>query len=173
MRLVVSSMTGQLVYLFLNIEYIYIEKIDECIWMEEVMHIMCKWTKKHNNESVYDVSARYIYIYLKQNEESTQMNSCFHYVLPSFSLKSFSLDRVTVILHLKKKAHVPALENEPTNWREKKYEFPIGTNFPSKLAKCQHLINHKTNKTNQREVGARINAFKLHRKICKLMTSIC
>lgn len=83
MRLVVSSMTGQLVYLFLNIEYIYIEKIDECIWMEEVMHIMCKWTKKHNNESVYDVSARYIYIFEAEWRKHTNeqlFSLCFTFI---------------------------------------------------------------------------------------------
>lgn len=81
MRLVVSSMTGQLVYLFLNIEYIYIEKIDECIWMEEVMHIMCKWTKKHNNESVYDVSARYIFEAEWRKHTNEQLFSlCFTFI---------------------------------------------------------------------------------------------
>lgn len=66
------------------------------------------------------------------NKHSTQLTcvhniqSSFHYALPSFSSKVFSFDRVTVILHLK--TRVPK-RNIIYKWRfeeRKIWYFPFG-----------------------------------------------
>lgn len=87
MRLVVSSMTGQLVYLFLNIEYIYIYRIDRwmymngrsyaynvqmnkktqqwiCVWCECTLYIYifeAEW-RKHTNEQLFSLCFTFIFV---------------------------------------------------------------------------------------------------------------